>query len=342
MSTRSAATSRARWSRRRAATPAVIWLGDLHSTLHLGEFGRHYSEIAASWLWVVVLGGLVLWWRRRRRNRKRLRSILVPELSARGRKRVISWHGSTGLAMAVGLLFLSLTGLTWSRFAGEHFSAFLTQVNATAPALDTGLPGGEAVSTSIADSDRVLASARAAGLDGPLRLVPATEGGAWKVNQTDSRWPVRRDSIAVDPQTGAVVSANAWSDRPLLSKLSSLGIAAHMGVLFGPFSQVVLGALALGLLCVIFWGYRAWWQRRPTTRPVGRAPTRGAWRELHPVALVGLVLVSAAICWALPWFGATLIVFLMIDAVAGLRARRRTRPESSPPPPNQRHEKLLV
>ena len=37
------------------------WLDELHRNLHLGTFGRHYSELAASWLWVVALGGLMLW-----------------------------------------------------------------------------------------------------------------------------------------------------------------------------------------------------------------------------------------------------------------------------------------
>ena len=37
----------------------------LHRNLMLGEPGRNYSELAASWLWAVVLGGVLLWcWRR--------------------------------------------------------------------------------------------------------------------------------------------------------------------------------------------------------------------------------------------------------------------------------------
>ncbi|MER7992268.1 PepSY domain-containing protein [Micromonospora chalcea] len=37
--------------------------------MHLGEIGRHYSEIAASWLRVFVLDGVILWWRRRSSTR---------------------------------------------------------------------------------------------------------------------------------------------------------------------------------------------------------------------------------------------------------------------------------
>ncbi|MDG4803141.1 PepSY domain-containing protein [Micromonospora sp. WMMD980] len=35
----------------------------MHRNLHLGVVGRYYSEVDASCLGVLVLGGLVLWWR---------------------------------------------------------------------------------------------------------------------------------------------------------------------------------------------------------------------------------------------------------------------------------------
>ncbi|BBE21343.1 hypothetical protein MN0502_02260 [Arthrobacter sp. MN05-02] len=46
------------------------WVGQLHRNLHLGEVGRLYSELAASWLGVIALFGLILWVQRIRRTRK--------------------------------------------------------------------------------------------------------------------------------------------------------------------------------------------------------------------------------------------------------------------------------
>jgi len=37
-----------------------------------------------------------------------------------------------------------------------------------------------------------------------------------------------------------------------------------MGTLFGIFNQIALALLAIGLIFIILWGYRMWWQRRPT------------------------------------------------------------------------------
>jgi uncharacterized iron-regulated membrane protein len=334
-------------------TPTMTLFDDLHRNLLLGDLGRHYSELAASWLWVLALGGLVLWLRRRRAD-KRLRRTLLPETSARGRRRVLSWHATVGLSCVLGLLFLSATGLTWSRYAGERFSEALVSLDATNPGLDTALPAGAtAASVAVEDADTVLATARDAGLDGPLELGVPVDGGAWSATQVDEVWPVRQDAVAVDPLAGEVTATNAWADRPLLSKLSTLGISAHMGILFGPLNQVLLATLALGVLLVVFWGYRAWWQRRPLrrdgatvrSRPVGRLPQRGTWREVHPVVLVLSVAATAFVAWAMPVLGVTLVAFLVLDAVLGLVARRRRRSDRDLVLPTQREdpaEQLLV
>ena len=52
--------------------PLRFWISQLHKNLHLGETGEIYSETAASWLWVLALGGLWLWWRRVRTAKARL------------------------------------------------------------------------------------------------------------------------------------------------------------------------------------------------------------------------------------------------------------------------------
>jgi len=346
------------WS---GSTPAVTALDDLHRNLLLGDVGRHYSEIAASWLWVVALGGFILWLRRRR-TEARLRRTLLPDLSARGRRRTLSWHGAVGLWLIVGLLFLSATGLTWSRFAGERFTSLLTAVDATNPGVQTviegagdptagqhaGHGGGSAAAFGTDQLEVVVDAAIEAGVSSPYVVTPAGPGTAWTVAEDDDRWPVRQDELAVDPGTGDIVDSNLWAERPVLSKLSTLGVAAHMGLLFGPVNQLLLAALAIGLLCVIFWGYRAWWQRRPRGEgpPLGRAPRRGTWREVHPVTLASLVLGAVALGWALPWLGWTLLAFLLLDAALGVWRGRRTQaapdPRSGDTQNEDEEEELLV
>jgi uncharacterized iron-regulated membrane protein len=259
-------------------------------------------------------------------------------------RRTRSFHASTGVWLIVGLFFLSATGLTWSTHAGAHFTMALDALDAHRPEIDTALPGTEtapaggghhesaapaaALEIDPADTATVLDTARTAGLDGPLILAaPAEAGTAWTATQSDNVWPVRKDQVAVDPATKQVTSRNDWADYPFLAKVSALGIQAHMGILFGPINEALLVALALGLLCVIFWGYRMWWQRRPTradrSRPLGTPPARGSWRKLAtPGLLVGIV-VTVALCWALPVFGWSLVIFLLADIYVAEIHRQR-------------------
>ncbi|MEV6822610.1 PepSY-associated TM helix domain-containing protein [Nocardiopsis dassonvillei] len=66
------------------ALPARTWVDTLHRSLHLGDVGRLYSELAASWMWVVALGGVVLWAARNRRPRAGLRRLLLPGAGTSG------------------------------------------------------------------------------------------------------------------------------------------------------------------------------------------------------------------------------------------------------------------
>jgi uncharacterized iron-regulated membrane protein len=336
-------------------TPLMTWFDDLHRNLQLGVVGRYYSEVAASWLWVLVAGGLILWWRRRSRT-KTARSLLAPELSAKkGVRRTRSWHASTGVWLAVGLLFLSITGLTWSRHAGSNFGDALDALRGSTPELTTTLdgaaasPGGghhsdsgttDSAAVDPAATDRALRVARDAGLSGPVEITPPQEAGAaWTVVQTDSVWPVHKDRVAVDPATSAVTDRVDFAEWPLLAKLSTLGIDAHMGILFGPVNQILLAALAIGLVTVIVWGYRMWWQRRPTRadrRALVGAPlaSRGAWQKLPTWGIVVGVPVVFAIGWVVPVLGVTLLAFLAVDLILGAvaaRRRRRTVPISPAP-----------
>jgi uncharacterized iron-regulated membrane protein len=266
--------------------------------------------------------------------------MLRPDLSASvGVRRTRSWHASTGIWVGVVLLILSATGLTWSTYAGARFDLVQDAFDSQSVAPDTTLGheghsggGSRGADVDVSDVDTVLAAARAEGLGGSVEITPAA-GEAWTVAQVDNVWPVHYDAVAVDPSTGTVTDHIRWADQPLLAQLSKLGVQAHMSVLFGLFNQIVLALTAIGLLCMIGWGYRMWWQRRPTRadrrRPMGDPPGRGTWRNLPRVPLVIGAVVVAALGWAIPLLGVSLLAFLAIDILTGLAIRRRTAPEKT-------------
>ncbi|MGW0299030.1 PepSY-associated TM helix domain-containing protein [Streptomyces anthocyanicus] len=312
--------------------PARAWLDDLHRNLHLGEFGRNYSELAASWLWVEVLGGLALW-AGTPRNRQRLRRLVVPDGGAKGRRRTMSWHGAVGLWASVGLLGLSATGLTWSGHAGASIGEVQDALGGSTPAVSTALPAvgsgkEDAGGTKDVGIDAAVTAAQDAGLRGVLVVTPPSEAGtAYVVKENTRSWPVRQDSVAVAPATGEVTQTLRFDDFPVLAKLTSWGINAHMGLLFGLVNQIVLALLAIGLIAMILWGYRMWWLRRPTRSEgfaLGRAPARGAWRRIPGRVLAPALVLAAVIGYYLPLFGLPLLVFLVVDVTVGVVRRRGT------------------
>lgn len=313
------------------ALPVRAWISGLHRHLHLGEPGRIYSELAASWLWIVALGGLALWITRRRRNR-RLRGLIAPDRSLAGARRRLSWHGSVGLWAVVGLLFLSATGLTWSKYAGENVDGLRAALGWTTPTISTSsgdhaahsASGGHQHGGSHADVDRVAQAAAGKGLSGPLEIVwPAEAGAPYLVKEIDKSVPQRLDQVAVDATTGRVSAELRFADYPLAAKLTRWGIDGHMGLLFGLANQLLLALLASGLIALIVLGYRMWWQRRPT-RGFGKPYPRGGWRKVHRAVLVPLFLLAVAVGWFLPLMGISLAAFLVIDVLLGVRARLRS------------------
>ncbi|QDQ09850.1 PepSY-associated TM helix domain-containing protein [Streptomyces spectabilis] len=321
------------------ALPLRTWISGLHRDLHLGETGRLYSELAASWLWVIAGGGLVLWFGRRRARRK-LRGTT-------GRRRLLSLHGSVGVWAAGGLFFLSATGLTWSTYAGESIGDLREALGQTTPAVSAsaagagagehaghgGGTGGTGRSGDAADVglNAVLKAARAEGLTNPVEIVPpADDSSAYVVKQIQRSWPEKQDSVAVDPKSGAVTDVLRFDDFPVLAKLTRWGIDAHSGTLFGLANQIVLAALALALVLLIVWGYRMWWLRGSGSA-FGRPLPRGAWQHVPAYVLVPLMAAIAVLGYFVPLLGIPLAAFVALDVLLGEIAHRRGKRDHSGP-----------
>lgn len=339
--------------------PVHTWIGQLHRNLHLGETGRVYSELAASWLWVIALGGLILWVQRWKRK-PRAKGNLYPGRKTKGRSRTVSLHASAGIWLAAGFFFLSATGLTWSSFAGANVTDLRAAIGWSTPALttdlNTGTPGtdtghvehtdhaqhtaaehaefvaGQQATARSDGFDAALAAARADGIDAEKIEIkpPATDGKTWTVTEIDRSWPTQVDAVALDPGTMIVSDKVLFEDYPVAAKLARWGIDAHMGVLFGLPNQLILAAVALGLAAMIVWGYTMWIERRPTlNRPgkpahFGRAPKRGALKGTPPAAAIAVAVATALVGYFLPLLGISFLGFLLIDSAAGYLHRRKT------------------
>lgn len=318
--------------------PFRIWIDYVHRHLHLGEVGRYYSELAASWLWLVALGGLALWWRRRSRP--------APKVDT-DRNALRQWHSGIGVVLLLAFLFFSVTGLTWSKWAGANIAELRAQLDWGTPGLNTELTGaapqqhqhqhqhgehtGHDMSPAInpaednaATYDAVLQRARAAGIDaGMVEIKPATNATrAWAVREIDRSWPTQVDMVAVDPRTLRVTDRVDFDTFPVAAKLTRWGIDAHMGILFGLANQLFVAACALGLCVMIVLGYRMWWLRRPIRPERHHQRPQRVWTELKKapaLALLMMAVVAVGLGLFAPVMGVSLVIFLVVDAALALR-----------------------
>lgn len=328
--------------------PFRTTLDHLHQSLLLGNFGRAYSELAASWMWIAALGGLAIWvvQYRRRKGHQDLR------------KASQRWHSRFGLILLLGMLFLSVTGITWSQWAGENVNRMRTAFNWLTPQVNTALQGSEAAQKQgahadhqamdmssmpgmdmskpslklyrVADQDwtTVLNSARQAGITADKLEIrpPKNASRAWSVTEIDHRWPVKVDAIAIDPHSFAPLDRISFNQFPLLAKLTRWGVDAHMGLLFGWVNQLVLAVFGIGLCSLIVMGYRIWWLRRPqqlSQSPLGTLTA--SWRQCSITIKLITLVVALLLGYALPVLGTSLIAFVLIDIVRWKREMKMDR-----------------
>lgn len=322
--------------------PLRTWLDQFHRSLLLGEPGRLYSELAASWLWVAALGGFALWYSRRQRSGGAVRS--------KGLRR---WHATLGVCLLIGLLFFSATGLTWSRWAGDNIGVARAALGMSTPSVSTALDGetveaadehahhtgmGMPASRAAAPEmfDAVLGAARANGIEaGKVEIMPAAgPDRAWTVTEIDRSWPTQVDAVAVDPRTLRITDRTDFSTFPIAAKLTRWGIDAHMGSLFGLANQLLLAVTALGLAVLVTFGYLMWW-RRGAQRQRGGQGLVEMLHRLSPRARWSIATLALVIGYCLPVLGASLLLFLVVDLLAARVRRARAGVARQPSSPHQ-------
>src|SRR5690606_35154667 len=218
------------------ALPLRTWIDQMHRSLHLGDVGRLYSELAASWLGIVAAAGLVLWILRARRTRKPT-AMLRPSRKGKGLRRSFSWHASVGVWAVSGMLFLSATGITWSQLGGENVTKLRAALSWETPAVSTELGGGSATGEHAhhhgdnsaaeeadsaadhaaidpADFDMMLTMGYDVNIDTGLVeiLPPADADSAWVVQEIQRSFPTKVDAVAFDPETMEATDRVDFSD----------------------------------------------------------------------------------------------------------------------------------
>lgn len=312
---------------------------DVHGTLLIGDVGDWLIETAASLGILMVVTGLYLHWPR---NGQGAASLIVPNLTARGRSWWKSLHGVVGFWMSVVMLVFLISGLSWAGVWGGKFvqawSTFPAEKWDAVPLSDethaamnhgaakevpwgleqTPLPasgslaGTQAVAAPVT-IDAIATLAATLGFPGRFQInLPGDATGVWTISHdsmsNDGLDPTADRTLHVDRFTGNVLVDVRYADYSAYARMMAWGIAFHEGDL-GLWNLALNTLFCVAMIFLPVSGLVLWWKRRPTGAARLVAPPRAPVTPLWPVAL-GIVVVLGI---AFPLAGVAILAVTVLD-----------------------------
>jgi len=268
------------------------WSKRLHSSLLQGNGWRWLLELSTSWMFVMLLTGLYLWW-------PRDGAAVRPDAGLQTRAGWKQWHAFTGMVLAAMSLVILVTGLTWSRQAGQQIKAAADWVGQGSPEAPKHLRTSAQPGQHLLGWQGVWDAARTQAPSIAYQLNPPKQADEpWRISNFDRSQPTKRFNLLLDGHSGQTLYYHGWESFTLFSKATAVGIPFHRGE-FGWWNQSLLLAFGLGVLWWLVSGWvmfakrkRQGWLGLPRVLP-------GAWGSLPVTVWVSvLVLLAGMPVWA--------------------------------------------
>ena len=328
----------------------------LHGELMIGTLGDRLVELAAGWGVVLVVSGLFLWWPRG----QSAAGILWPRLSRRGRVLWRDLHVVTGFWGAALLLFMLISGMTWTGFWGKQYADLW---NRFPVAMWNDVPKSDIEARSLNTANRQTVPwamentpmpvsgahaehmAHAAHTSGPAApgitlqavvdtatarqveagysiTLPTTATGVFTI-AVFADDPRNDATLHVDQYTGTVLADVRWQHYSNVARATEMGVMLHEGKLFGSLNQIAILLVCLMILLSSVSGLVIWWKRRPQGR-LGVPPLRHA----LPTWKTG-VLIMLGLAVLFPLVGVSLIAVWVLDRLLLLMRAKPQREQHS-------------
>jgi len=330
----------------------------LHGELMIGTLGDRLVELAAGWGVVLVVSGLYLWWPRG----QSAAGILWPRLNRRGRLLWRDFHAVTGFWGAALLLFMLISGMTWTGFWGKQYADLW---NRFPVAMWNDVPKSDIEARSLnnaarqtvpwamentpmpvsgAHAEHMAHAAHASGPAAPgIRLqdvvdtatarqvepgysitLPTTASGVFTI-AVFADDPRNDATLHVDQYTGTVLADVRWQHYGNVARATEMSVMLHEGKLFGSLNQIAILLVCLMILLSSVSGLVIWWKRRPQ----GGLGVPALRHDL-PTWKTGVV-IMLTLAIAFPLVGASLIVVWGLDRLLLLIRKQRHMSTSHDP-----------
>ena len=315
----------------------------LHGELMIGTVGDRLIELAAGWGIMLVISGLYLWWPRG----SNAAGVLWPRLSSRGRVLWRDLHAVTGFWGSLILLFMLLSGMTWTGFWGKQYAELW---NTFPAAMWTNVPKstqlvGELNTASVqtvpwalentpmpqstgehaehmhhqgmsagpaapkVTLQQVVDIATERGIEpGYSITAPKTAEGVFTV-AVFADDPRNDATLHIDQYSGKVLADVGWKDYSLVSRATEMSVMLHEGKFFGWVNQLLIFVACLMILLGSVSGLVIWWKRRPTGG-LGVPPLRHdlpRWKTA--------IVIMFALAAAFPLVGISLLLVWAFDRI---------------------------
>ena len=138
-------------------------------------------------------------------------------------------------------------------------------------------------------------------------------------------WPQKlseQRTLYLNQFTGATITNATAAQDGALSRLTSFGIAMHMGNQLGVLTRITATLACLGVLTSVVTGFLMWWKRRPAGGTGLPGPANAVTRAQTPKrAVIAVSGFAVALGVLFPVFGASLLVVVAVEAVLARRRR---------------------
>lgn len=295
------------------------WARKLHSSMLQGDGWRWLIEFGASWMIVLMISGIYLWWPRSGQSWRSVLTLKSKADPSNARASWRYWHSILSICASLLTLSILLTGITWSKFAGENFRSMQSALHQNSPKPPKNLQSTVLSNTPPLTTQTVwkIASEHAPQL--ALQLTPPKESnGVWLVENVNRSEIQRRTQFAIDAYSGLIVYQSGWDQLPFLAKVTAIGIPFHRGE-FGWWNQLLLLMVVLNVIFSVVSGYVMWWQRRKPGR-VSAPQIRQEHRRAVPL---WFWLIAVLLGIALPVLGVSLAILISLECVFAFTQRNQ-------------------
>ncbi|RJF92017.1 PepSY-associated TM helix domain-containing protein [Noviherbaspirillum saxi] len=287
------------------------WSRKLHSSLLQGDGWRWMIELAASWLMIMLITGIVLWWPSKKQN-------ALPQKGTQGRPAWRQWHAFIGIALSLISLIMVATGLTWSKYAGEQIRGARDLAGQAPPQAPRNLKSAAIEGATPMNWQSAWDAARRQAPDVSMQLTaPRGAHGVWRAASFDRRQPEKKFDLVLDAYSGNSLYYAGWDRQTAFGKATAIGIPFHRGE-FGWWNQAVLLMFGLGILFSLVSGWVMYFKRRQSGALGLPRLLPGAWTSASPATWVTAIILSMA----MPLLGLSAGLVLITELLLHWRMRK--------------------